>query len=205
MKSLQSILFAFILTLLSLSATAQNWDIRLLDKLNGPPNPGPDKNWEFVTSHAVWVDVGLPLGMLTSGIIKKDHQQLKNGLFMTASYISNAILTDALKASFRKPRPFVRYPDIIYKKSEAGNYSFPSGHTSSAFSTATSVSLLCKKWYVVVPAYAYAASVGYSRMYLGVHYPSDVLAGALIGSGTAYLNWKISQRINRKAKLVKER
>jgi undecaprenyl-diphosphatase len=43
---------------------------------------------------------------------------------------------------------------------------------------------------VVVPAYAWAAGVGYSRMYLGQHYPTDVLAGAAIGIGSAYLsNW----------------
>jgi membrane-associated phospholipid phosphatase len=76
----------------------------------------------------------------------------------------------------------------------------PSGHTSSAFSTATSLSLNFRKWYVVAPAYTYAAAVGYSRMYLGVHYPSDVLVGALLGSGTAYLTWKINKKLQNKRK-----
>jgi membrane-associated phospholipid phosphatase len=65
--------------------------------------------------------------------------------------------------------------------------SFPSGHTSMAFSLATSVSLAYPKWYVIFPSYLWAGAVGYSRMDLGVHYPSDVLFGAALGAGSAYL------------------
>jgi undecaprenyl-diphosphatase len=76
--------------------------------------------------------------------------------------------------------------------------SFPSGHTSVAFSTATSLYLAYPKWYVAVPAFTYAASVGYSRMYLGVHYPSDVLAGAVIGAGSAWLMYKANKWLFKK-------
>ena len=61
----------------------------------------------------------------------------------------------------------------------------PSGHTSTVFAAATSVSILYPKWYVIAPSYLFAASVGYSRMYLGVHYPSDVLIGAIIGTASS--------------------
>ena len=86
-------------------------------------------------------------------------------------------------------------PDII-KKSKAGSPSFPSGHTSGAFASATSVSLAYPKWYIIAPSFAWAGSVAYSRMHLGVHYPSDVLAGAIIGSGSAYISFKINQKLN---------
>ncbi|MGB8358080.1 MAG: phosphatase PAP2 family protein, partial [Bacteroidales bacterium] len=52
------------------------------------------------------------------------------------------------------------------------------------------------KWYVIVPSYAYAGTVAYSRMHLGVHYPSDVLAGALIGSGCAVLSHYVNKKLN---------
>jgi membrane-associated phospholipid phosphatase len=74
--------------------------------------------------------------------------------------------------------------------------SFPSGHTTHAFVLATSVSLVYPEWYIIAPSYIWAGAVGYSRMHLGVHYPSDVWAGALIGSGSAYLCHQINQKIN---------
>ncbi len=49
-----------------------------------------------------------------------------------------------------------------------------------------------------MPAYAYAATVGYSRMYLGVHYPSDVLGGALVGAGSSLLTWELQRLLNKK-------
>jgi undecaprenyl-diphosphatase len=79
-------------------------------------------------------------------------------------------------------RPFESYSDII-KKLDGGGASFPSGRTSAAFATATYLSLEYLKLYVIVPSYSWASSVGYSRMYLGVHYPSDVLGGMIVGVG----------------------
>ncbi|HEU4718905.1 MAG TPA: phosphatase PAP2 family protein, partial [Bacteroidia bacterium] len=102
-----------------------------------------------------------------------------------------------LKYTVNRPRPFVTYPDII-KKTKAGSKSFPSGHTSSAFALATSVSLAYPKWYVIAPSYAWACAVGYSRMRLGAHYPSDVAAGALIGAGCAWGCWWLNKKIQEK-------
>ena len=82
--------------------------------------------------------------------------------------------TTGLKFAINRKRPFVTYPDIE-KIASAGSKSFPSGHTSDAFATATSLSLAFPKWYVITPSFVWACAVGYSRMDLGVHYPSDVL------------------------------
>jgi membrane-associated phospholipid phosphatase len=80
----------------------------------------------------------------------------------------------------------------------AGSPSFPSGHTSDAFATATSLSIAFPKWYVIAPSFLWACSVGYSRMDLGVHYPSDVMAGAIIGAGSAYLCYKANRWIQKR-------
>jgi undecaprenyl-diphosphatase len=57
------------------------------------------------------------------------------------------------------------------------------------------MSIQYKKWYVVVPAFAWAGSVGYSRLYLGEHYPTDVFAGAAIGIGSAYLSEWLNKKL----------
>ena len=119
----------------------------------------------------------------------------KENAYATAGSLAiNSILTFGLKWSIQRERPFANNPNI-YKKTQAGSYSFPSGHTSTAFATATSLTLAYPKWYVAVPAYAWASAVGYSRMHLGVHYPSDVLAGAIIGTLSSFVAFKLNQKL----------
>ncbi|MFM6975786.1 MAG: phosphatase PAP2 family protein [Sphingobacteriaceae bacterium] len=179
-------------------AQAQNWDIRVLNCINSPSEGDPDNGLKYLSDHAFIIDAGVPLGLIAAGYIKNDIDLRNKGLAIAASFVGNTLITTALKDLIKRPRPFETYPDLIYKKSNAGSYSFPSGHTSSVFSTATSLSLHFPKWYVIIPAYTYAVGVGYTRMDLGVHYPSDVIAGAIIGSGTAYLSWKINKALKRK-------
>jgi membrane-associated phospholipid phosphatase len=133
--------------------------------------------------------------MAAAGLIKDDKELFRNACVIFGSAALASGITIMLKYSVNRDRPYVTYPDIT-KKSSAGSPSFPSGHTSSAFSTATSLSLAYPKWYIIVPSYAWAGTVGYSRMHLGVHYPSDVLAGAVIGAGSAWIAYAVNKRLN---------
>jgi membrane-associated phospholipid phosphatase len=63
------------------------------------------------------------------------------------------------------------------------SFSMPSGHTTFAFALATSWSLSAGRWYVTAPALTWASGVALSRVWLGVHYPSDILVGVLLGGG----------------------
>ncbi len=159
----------------------------------------------FITHTEPYVAFGSPVCVIVAGFIKKDTDLRWKGYDMAVSNVTAGLLTTVLKYSFNRPRPFVTYPDIN-KYTLAGSKSFPSGHTASAFAAATSLSLSFPKWYVIAPAYAYACTIGYSRMYLGVHYPSDVFMGALVGSGTAvgmhYVMKGIKKRITKKKQPV---
>ena len=130
-----------------------------------------------VTNSASPVAFGTPVILYGIGLLKKDTELKHNALYIGAS-----VVPTILKNSVKRTRPFITYPDIE-KVTSGGSYSFPSGHTSDAFSQATSVTLAYPKWYVIVPAFAWAGTVGYSRMDLGVHYPCDVLMGAITGAG----------------------
>ena len=173
---------------------SQNIDIRLLRRINSPEPLASDNFFRFISNSNTYVVIGVPLSLATAGLINHEEKMVRNACVSLAADIICGGITVALKYSTDRDRPFVTYPDIV-KKSVAGSPSFPSGHTSSAFCTATSLSLAHPEWYVIVPSFAWAGTVGYSRMHLGVHYPSDVLAGALIGAGCGYLTFKINRKL----------
>lgn len=177
---------------------AQNIDINILRDINIDRNKNLDPTFKFVTNTAVPISISTPIIIYSVGLIKKDSSIKKQAVFLGETFLVNAFVTIALKHTIKRNRPFETYADIDQAASSLGR-SFPSGHTSLAFATATSLSLAYPKWYVIAPSFVWASTVGYSRMHLGVHYPSDVLAGAIIGSGSAYLSYKVNKWINKKS------
>lgn len=176
------------------SGNSQNLDIDLLHSIHKGNTSSWDNTNKFVTQTMTPVSIAAPAGLLCYGIIAKDSAATRNAIYMGVTIGVSSALMVGLKWSINRPRPFETYPLLITQKSEAGSPSFPSGHTSASFSTATSLSIAYPKWYVIAPSFLWATWVGYSRMELGVHYPSDVLAGALLGSGSAWLMWKVNKR-----------
>lgn len=178
---------------------SQNIDIRILRSINSPQVLPSDKFNQFMSNSDAYIVTAVPVAMGAEGLIKHDKDLLRNACVTAVATGINAIITTGLKYSISRDRPFVTYPDIT-KKSAAGSPSFPSGHTSSSFATATSLSLAYPKWYIIFPSYTWAGTVGYSRMHLGVHYPSDVLAGAIIGSGCAWITYTVNKKLNLNSK-----
>jgi membrane-associated phospholipid phosphatase len=146
-----------------------------------------------------YIVLAVPVTIGAYGLLKPDDKQLRNGCVILAATALCSGVTNIMKYTINRDRPFVTYPDIT-KKSDAGSPSFPSGHTSSAFATATSLTISYPEWYIIIPSYGWAATVGYSRMHLGVHYPSDVLAGAAIGAGCAWLTSYVNKRLMLKSR-----
>ena len=159
-------------------------------------------NWDKamkVTSDGVYPFMGLSAGgILIAGYVNQDEKMIRNGFKSLIAIGANFLFTEGIKFAVRRPRPFTTYPDDIVMRTKATGFSFPSGHTSSAFATATALTLSTQKWYVAVPAYLYACFVAYSRMRLGVHYPSDILGGILVGIGTSLLTWQCDKWIYKK-------
>lgn len=173
---------------------AQNPDINLLREINVERNPSLDPEFRGVTHSLTPFVIGTPVLLYGLGMIKKDSLTKQNAIYIGASLFTSSVLTLALKYSVKRPRPYLTYPSIV-KEAKGGSPSFPSGHTSGAFALATSLSLDYPKWYIITPAFLWAGTVAYSRMDLGVHYPSDVLVGAIIGSGSAWLCYKINKKL----------
>lgn len=91
-----------------------------------------------------------------------------------------------LKKSIRRIRPFNAHLDIQNMVYPIDEFSFPSGHTSVAFLVATFVSYFTP--FLAIPIFIFAFLVGISRIYLGVHYPSDILGGIFYGCAAGIIS-----------------
>ena len=172
--------------------SAQNADIELLKKINRTA-PGLRPVSAFITETANPISLAIPIGMGAYSLISKDKDLFKDAFYVAFSSGVNMGMTELLKRTIRRERPATTYPGELYIYEIRTDYAMPSGHTSGAFATATALSLKYPEWYVIVPAYVWASSVGLSRMHLGLHYPSDVLAGAALGAGSAFITYKINE------------
>ena len=177
---------------------AQNWDINLLKQIN-PSNPN-SSTWKNISSSAEPICIAAPISMFAVSLINHDQNLKKNSFKLAESLVITAAITEVMKVTINRDRPFVKYPlDVFPNQIDETGKSMPSGHTAFAFTTATSIYLAYPKWYVALPAFTWATAVGYSRMYLGQHYPSDVLVGAIVGGGSACLtNWLNKKFIEKK-------
>ncbi|MET4137706.1 phosphatase PAP2 family protein [Pedobacter sp. UYP1] len=162
----------------------QKIDNRIMIDLSEHRTPAQTNVFMFLSRYNNLVNVAVPAGIFAAGVIDNDKGTRQNAMYIASSSAVNLLLTLVIKKIVKRPRPFLGQVKInaVY---HPGQTSFPSGHTSSAFTTATALTQVYHKWYVIAPAYLWASSVGYSRMYLGVHYPSDVATGALVGTGTS--------------------
>ncbi len=181
------------------SGHAQNMDIDLLKDIHMRRDKGLDGTMKVITDFDYPVSMAIPLTELVVGFARHDSVTLMNGVQTIAGYAVNGIITFATKYIVKRDRPVVAYPYLQPYETHTGN-SFPSGHTSFAFSAATSLSICYPRWYVIAPSYLWAAGVGYSRLHLGVHYPSDVLAGAIVGAGSSWLSYKGTRWLQRRKK-----
>jgi len=108
---------------------------------------------------------------------------LRTALVMAIAGAAGLIVYKGLKSTLVRERPFIRYPAITQAMPPLDRYSFPSGHTLHAVSfTMLAVDKFPELGWVLIPI---ASLIAASRVVLGLHYPSDVLAGGAIGAALA--------------------
>lgn len=104
------------------------------------------------------------------------HRRLRDGLFFGVAVTGSALLNVVAKNYFARARP-----DLWLSLAPETTYSFPSGHAMGSATLGVALVLLCWptrwRWPVLAGAVGFVLLVGLSRIYLGVHYPSDILAG----------------------------
>lgn len=150
------------------------FDVPLLELAHGMAGSGFDRFFVIVAALGyLWGVVPFDIGLIATLVYKR---HVRGGVFATLAIGGSALLNLAAKPLFARGRP--RLWDSIAPE---GSYSFPSGHAMGSMTLACVLVLLCwstrGRWLVVVAMSAFVVLVGLSRVYLGVHYPSDILAG----------------------------
>ncbi|NDV64190.1 phosphatase PAP2 family protein [Bacteroides sp. 224] len=186
------------LCFLSFSAAySQNWDINTSKRINSWDGKLVRNYSKAISKSTPYVAVAIPLAIASYAGMRNDQSLLKDAVYIGTSVGGALALTYGLKYTVDRKRPYERYPDKISVQDRESSPSFPSAHTAVAFSLATSLSIKYPKWYVIAPSALWATSVGFARVNEGVHYPSDVLAGAAIGVGCAVVNVYVNKWLNR--------
>lgn len=161
---------------------AMELDARLLHRVYTIDAPGFAR-----TMHAIdWSAIpmfGAGIAGAGIGIIRNDHT-FSDFYRLAASELLAAGLGFAVKSFVRRPRPYAAYSSItprahVYWWDE---FAFPSIHSAVAFAAVTSWTLSHPGFLTAAGGYLWATGVALSRVWLGVHYPSDVLVGALLGT-----------------------
>jgi undecaprenyl-diphosphatase len=150
----------------------------------------------FVLLSAWWVKGPLLVGLGLCSDLWRRRAPLAFASALVATGAAS-LVAHVLKDAFDRPRPSVADPQLGALTPIPGNPSFPSGHSATAFAAATAVAILCPRMRPY--ALGIAAAVALSRVYLRVHFPLDVVAGALVGAGLGALCALVALRLVRPA------
>ena len=178
--------------------TIDTWDRQLFLFLNGLHTEWLDVLMYWITNKYTWFPVYL---LLVSIIIWKYRTR---GLVMCLGMVLAVAISDQITSGWMKPfferlRP-CHMPSLqstVHLVSGCGGkYGFASSHASTTFGLATTVWLMLRRWSAGWGwAFAWSATVAYSRVYVGVHYPTDILIGAIIGFLVGWLVYWLYQWI----------
>lgn len=159
-------------------------------------NPVSEKTAEIFSGSVLPMAFALPISLGAASIFKNDTLLFTKALglaFSEGLALGSALI---LKPIISRPRPYASIENVNPVLPIPDRLSMPSGHTATAFSTAVNLSLEFPRWQIILPSLTWAASAGVSRIILGHHYPGDILAGAALGSASAWLGWKARKWLN---------
>jgi undecaprenyl-diphosphatase len=155
-------------------------DARLFLAVNHLPHTPLTNSFMYFVTMIMNGGFGWVLGLMLAALIDRKRNRQALLQVIPPLWIATMTVEYPIKYYFRRRRPFVDVIQAIAVGKKPGTFSFPSGHSAAAFAGAW---LLQRHYPRLAPLwYAIAGLVGFSRIYLGAHYPGDVLSGALSGT-----------------------
>jgi undecaprenyl-diphosphatase len=196
-----------------LQGDTQQFDKQILVALRDPANPSRPIGPRWLLSGALDITALGSATVLGLAVFAVAGFLLLQGRWRTAVFVALAslggwFLNGVLKQLFQRPRP-----DVVPHLRDVMSMSFPSGHALTSAVVYLTLGALTMhiaerrltKLYCMAVAILLTVLVGATRVYLGVHYPTDVLAGWLIGFSWALLCWMVERSLERRAGLKRER
>jgi undecaprenyl-diphosphatase len=176
------------------------WDENLFRIINESHTVFMDMVMQFLSDKFVWIPL---YALLIFVVYQAKPQAIKAALFyivlavIWADQISSSVLKPLVKRL--RPSHVAEFKSWIHLPNGPGGlYGFCSSHAANAFAVACCIFLLTKNKSLSISLFMWAALISYSRIYLGVHYPLDVIAGAIVGlSGAWILKMLIYDRLTK--------
>jgi undecaprenyl-diphosphatase len=171
--------------------------------LNGLGSPTFDALWLLITKQINW----LPLFLLLAYLLYKKIGIKNLGIVIVFIAVILLVCNETVefcKATFQRLRPCndPEIKDIIRIVHQTDTFSFFSGHAANSTATMTFIFLILRKYYkYAFLVFLYPLIFAYSRIYLGVHFPSDIVTGFVFGFLLGYIFYKIFQRLTLKSKI----
>lgn len=174
-----------------------NLDVRLFRSINRSRTDFKDRVLPITDRSGPPMGFVLPISAFVYGRASKNYYDENTGFLLGLTEGLNLFTTFGLKFAVNRKRPYAALGSVYYQQVDKTDpYSFPSGHTSITFAIAVLYNLRYPKYpQVYVPMYLYSIVVAYGRPYFGMHYPSDLLGGAVIGAGSAILIFSLRDHL----------
>ena len=191
-----ALLFLALPSVLVSQSDPSNIDVRLFRGINNSRSQLLTSVVDVTDYSVSPIVVAAPIGLTLYGLAADRGEAFDSGVLLGSAEVISYSIRYILKVGFKRDRPYQALTDVhIGHLESADPYSFPSGHATGAFALATLLTLRYPRAEVYVPAFLWAGMVGYGRIYLGLHYPTDVLGGALIGAGSSLLVFHYQEKI----------
>jgi len=177
-------------------------DKELLLFFNGFHAPWLDTVMLWATETFFWTPLYAVLLWLIIKVHKWNAIPILIGIAITIT-LSDQITSSLMKPFFARPRPS-HEPSLsgllhLVNGYKGGVYGFASSHAANTFGVAFFIYLLFRKRYAWAPAiFLWAISASYTRIYLGVHYPGDIFAGALVGTACGLFAYFCTQQVKKR-------